>query len=203
MMPATSPGPATQHTVMARACRGVIPTALNTPMSRARSLVVSTVVLTTPSAAAITSRDINAPIRMITAGKTGPVSLMPLAKSCSGLDLRPNECAYAHALVPGRSPMAYASGARPGSAPARRLLKKSAAYRVFISSVFEDLGRLSHAGFRAGRLAASGRADAGRAPGPGGRPVPPGRSAMPARLAGWSGGQHPGAVAAGQALAGQ
>lgn len=36
LIPAASPAPATQHTTMAIACRGVIPTALNTPSSCAR-----------------------------------------------------------------------------------------------------------------------------------------------------------------------
>jgi hypothetical protein len=44
-------GPVTQHTTIAMVCRGVIPTALNTPRSWTRSRVPSSTVFSTPSLA--------------------------------------------------------------------------------------------------------------------------------------------------------
>ena len=66
---------------MATACRGVIPTARNTPRSRARSRVCRITVPTTPSAAAIASSSTRVPVRMIMYGTGDPVvSRWPVAK---------------------------------------------------------------------------------------------------------------------------
>ena len=63
MTPAISPVPATQHTTMAMVCRGVIPSALNTPRSCTRSLVLSSTVLSTPSPATTASISVRVPMR--------------------------------------------------------------------------------------------------------------------------------------------
>ena len=59
--------PATEHTTIAVTCRGVMPTALNTPRSCTRSLVCSTTVLSTPSPATAASSSVSAAIRPMTA----------------------------------------------------------------------------------------------------------------------------------------
>ncbi len=63
MTPATSPVPATQQTTMAMVCRGVIPTALNTPRSCTRSRVLRTTVFSTPSPATRARSTVRVPIR--------------------------------------------------------------------------------------------------------------------------------------------
>jgi hypothetical protein len=67
--PATSPIPATEQTTIAMVCRGVIPTARNTPIWYARSLVCSSTVLRTPSPAAPASSSARLPIRPSTSGR--------------------------------------------------------------------------------------------------------------------------------------
>ena len=68
--------PATEHTTMAVTCRGVMPTALNTPRSCTRCLVCSTTVLSTPSPATAASSSVRAAIRPMTAANPegAPVS---------------------------------------------------------------------------------------------------------------------------------
>ena len=46
--PGGQPDQATEQTIIASVCRGVMPTALNTPMSCARSLTCSATVFSTP-----------------------------------------------------------------------------------------------------------------------------------------------------------
>ena len=57
----------TEQTTMAIVCRGVMPTALNTPRSCTRSLVCSTTVLSTPSPATAASSSVSVAIRPMTA----------------------------------------------------------------------------------------------------------------------------------------
>ena len=62
---------------MAIVCRGVMPTALNTPRSCTRSLVCSTTVLSTPSPATATSSSVSVAIRPMMAKNCE--ELLPLA----------------------------------------------------------------------------------------------------------------------------
>ena len=66
--------PATEHTTMTVVCRGVMPTALNTPMSCTRSLICSTTVLSTPSPATAASSSVSVATRPMTARKAGLLS---------------------------------------------------------------------------------------------------------------------------------
>ena len=61
---------------MAVTCRGVMPTALNTPRSCTRSLVCSTTVLSTPSPATAASSSVRAAIRPMTAENSEGVAVL-------------------------------------------------------------------------------------------------------------------------------
>ena len=80
MTPAASPVPATQHTTMAIVCRGVMPSALNTPRSWTRSRVLVATVLSTPRAATIASSRVRVPISpsiRVTAPDLRPLVMTP------------------------------------------------------------------------------------------------------------------------------
>ena len=66
--------PATEQTTMAVVCRGVMPTALNTPMSCTRSLICSTTVLSTPSPATAASSSVSVVTRLRMASSSGRLS---------------------------------------------------------------------------------------------------------------------------------
>jgi hypothetical protein len=66
------PVPATVLTTMVIVCRGVMPTALNTPRSCTRSLVCRTTVLSTPSPATSAMTSVSVPTRPSMAGSTAP-----------------------------------------------------------------------------------------------------------------------------------
>ena len=72
--PAASPVPATQQTTMAIVCPGVIPNALNTPMSCTRSRVVATTVFSTPRPATMASSSVRMPISPIRVRKNGSLA---------------------------------------------------------------------------------------------------------------------------------
>lgn len=78
MIPATSPVIATEQVIMASVCRGVMPRALNTPMSWARSRIWSATVFSTPRPATAMISSVSIATRATTASRALPP---PLAMS--------------------------------------------------------------------------------------------------------------------------